>query len=201
MEVRDRLQVGGSLRNERDGRKLKILWEYVGTFGNPNKGKETATLMLQQGADIIYHAAGETGLGVLDAVYEYSQKSGKTMYAIGVDAPQERVHPGFIVASMVKHVEVAVYKAIEDVARGVFKGGLTALGIKEGGVDISKPDDIRKMIDIAVELNLMSKDVASKVFDEIMKLRGLVPKDVWDKVMGLRESIISGKVEVPPTDG
>ena len=179
------------------GRKIKILWEYVGTFGDPNKGKETATLMLQQGADIIYHAAGETGLGVLDAVYEYSQKSGKTVYAIGVDAPQEWVHPGFIVASMVKHVEVAVYKAIKDVARGVFKGGLTALGIKEGGVDISKPDDIKRMIDIAVELNLMSKDEASKVFDEIMKLRGSVPKDVWDKVMGLRESIISGKVEVP----
>ncbi len=179
------------------GKKIKILWEYVGTFGDPNKGKETATLMLQQGADIIYHAAGETGLGVLDAVYEYAQKTGKEVYAIGVDAPQEWVHPGYIVASMVKHVEVAVYKAIEDVATGKFKGGTVALGIKEGGVDISKPEDIKSMIDIAVELNLMSQDEATKVYNEIMQLRNSIPSEVWDKVMQLREKIIKGEVQVP----
>ncbi len=179
------------------GKKIKILWEYVGTFGDPNKGKETATLMLQQGADIIYHAAGETGLGVLDAVYEYAQKTGKTVYAIGVDAPQEWVHPGYIVASMIKHVEVAVYKAINDVATGKFKGGIVALGIKEGGVDISKPEDIKKMIDIAVDLNLMSKDKADQVYKQIMDLRNSIPSDVWNKVMELREKIIKGEVEVP----
>ncbi len=179
------------------GKKIKILWEYVGTFGDPNKGKETATLMLQQGADIIYHAAGETGLGVLDAVYEYAQKTGKTVYAIGVDAPQEWVHPGYIVASMIKHVEVAVYKAINDVVTGKFKGGIVALGIKEGGVDISKPEDIKKMIDIAVDLNLMSKDKADQVYKQIMDLRNSIPSDVWNKVMELREKIIKGEVVVP----
>ena len=179
------------------GKKIKILWEYVGTFGDPNKGKETAMLMLQQGADVIYHAAGETGLGVLDAVYDYAKKTGKKVYAIGVDAPQEWVHPGYIVASMVKHVEVAVYKAIEDVAKNRFKGGIVTLGIKEGGVDISKPEDIKKMIDIAVELGLMDKDKAKEVYDKIMELRNSIPSDVWDKVMKLREKIVKGEVKVP----
>ncbi len=180
------------------GKKIKILWEYVGTFGDPNKGKEAAMLMLQQGADVIYHAAGETGLGVLDAVYEWDIKHmGQHTLAIGVDAPQAWVHPGYIIASMVKHVDVAVYKAIEEVATGTFKGGLLVLGLKEGGVDISKPEDIKKMIDIAVSLNLMSKDKAQKVYNEIMKLRNSIPKDIWDKVMKLRQEIIEGRVKVP----
>ncbi len=180
------------------GKKIKILWEYVGTFGDPNKGKEAAMLMLQQGADVIYHAAGETGLGVLDAVYEWDIKHmGQHALAIGVDAPQAWVHPGYIIASMVKHVDVAVYKAIEEVATGTFKGGLLVLGLKEGGVDISKPEDIKKMIDIAVSLHLMSKDKAQKVYNEIMKLRNSIPKDIWDKVMKLRQEIIEGKIKVP----
>lgn len=179
------------------GRKVKILWEYVGTFGDPNKGKEAATLMLQQGADIVYHAAGETGLGVIDAVYDYSQKTGKKVYAIGVDAPQEWIRSGYVIASMVKHVEVAVYKAIEDVAKGSFKGGVIALGIKEGGVDISKPEDIKIMMDIAVELNLMRQDEANKVYNEVMNLRNSIPNEVWDKVMLLREKIIRGEVSIP----
>ena len=179
------------------GKKIKIFWQYTGTFGDPPKGKEAATLMLQQGADVIYHAAGETGLGVLDAVYEWAKKTGKEVYAIGVDAPQEWVHPGYIIASMVKHVEVAVYKTIESVALGTFKGEIWHLGLKEGGVDISKPDDIKKMIDIAVELKLMSKEEADKTYKTIIDMRDKVLKDIWDKIMDLRDKIIKGEIKVP----
>lgn len=179
------------------GKKIKIFWQYVGTFGDPAKGKEAAILMLQQGADIIYHAAGETGLGVLDAVYEYAKKTGKEVYAIGVDAPQEWVHPGYIIASMVKHVEVAVYKAIESVALGTFKGEIWHLGLKEGGVDISLPKDIKEMIDIAVELNLMSKEEADKTYKTILEMRERVLKKVWDKIIELRSKIIKGEIKVP----
>ncbi len=180
------------------GKNIKILWEYVGTFGDPNKGKEAAKLMLQQGADVIYHAAGETGLGVLDAVYDWDTKQmGQHALAIGVDAPQEWVHPGYIIASMVKHVDVAVYKAIEMVVENKFKGGLLVLGLKDGGVDISTMDDIKKMIDIAISLNLMDKDKAQQVLQKIEELRNSIPKDIWDKVMELREKIIKGEVEVP----
>ncbi len=180
------------------GKKIKILWEYVGTFGDPNKGKEAAKLMLQQGADIIYHAAGETGLGVLDAVYEWDvKKMGQHALAIGVDAPQEWVHPGYIIASMVKHVDVAVYKAIEMVVKHTFKGGIIVLGLKDGGVDISSLDDIKKMINIAISLNLMNKDKAQQVLQKIEELRNSIPKDVWDKIMELREKIINGELKVP----
>ncbi|HIQ03699.1 MAG TPA: BMP family ABC transporter substrate-binding protein [Desulfurococcales archaeon] len=179
------------------GKEIKIFWQYVGTFGDPAKGKEAAILMLQQGADVIYHAAGETGLGVLDAVYEYAKKTGKEVYAIGVDAPQEWVHPGYIIASMVKHVEVAVYKAIESVALGTFKGEIWHLGLKEGGVDISLPEDIKKMIDIAVELNLMSKEEADKTYKTILEMREKVLKGIWDKIVELRSKIIKGEIKVP----
>jgi basic membrane protein A len=179
------------------GKNIRILWVYLGTFGDPSKGKEAALSMLQEGADIIYHAAGETGLGVFDAVYEYSQKTGRKVYAIGVDTAQEWVRPGYIIASMMKHVDVAVYKAIEDVYSGNFKGGVISLGIKEGGVDISRPEDIKNMIDIAVSLKLMSQEEADKIYSEILQLRNSIPSDVWDKVMQLRNKVINGEISVP----
>jgi basic membrane protein A len=85
-----------------------------------------------------------------------------------------------------KHVDVAVYKAIEDVYSGNFKGGVISLGIKEGGVDISRPEDIKNMIDIAVSLKLMSQEEADKIYSEILQLRNSIPSDIWDKVMQLR---------------
>lgn len=183
--------------NNLTGRNVKVLWNYVGSFGNPPAGKEAARLMLQQGADIVYHAAGETGLGVIEAIYEYSAETGLKVYAIGVDSPQEWVKPGYVIVSMVKHVDVAVYKAIESVVKGEFKNGVISLGIKEKGVDISMPEDVLSMINIAVELKLMKSEEADEVYNTIMSLRNSVPDDIWSKIFELKNEIINNKVSIP----
>jgi basic membrane protein A len=109
-----------------------VISQYAGVtpeaFRNPGRGKELALSQYQQGVDIIYHAAGSTGLGVFEA----ARQTGKL--AIGVDADQYSEAPGHILTSMVKGVDVAVFEAARWVKEGRFKGGIYQLGLKEGGV-------------------------------------------------------------------
>lgn len=97
-------------------------------FRNPGKGKELALSQYGQGADVIYHASGSTGLGVFEA----ARVTGKL--AIGVDADQYAEAPGHVLTSMVKGVDAAVFDAIKLVREGRFKGGIYQLGLRENGV-------------------------------------------------------------------
>ncbi|MCM8788333.1 MAG: BMP family ABC transporter substrate-binding protein [Candidatus Omnitrophica bacterium] len=110
----------------------KILVGYAGltgeAFKNPGKGKELALAQYNKGADIIFHASGSTGLGVFEAARE------KNKLAIGVDSDQWYEAPGYVLTSMIKRVDNAVFETIKDVANGRFKGGVRELGLKEGGV-------------------------------------------------------------------
>jgi basic membrane protein A and related proteins len=110
----------------------RVIVQYAGVtpdaFRNPGKGKELALSQYAQGADIIYHASGSTGLGVFEA----ARQTGN--YAIGVDADQYFEAPGRILTSMVKHVDVAVFQTIERVKNGTFRGGIYELGLAENGV-------------------------------------------------------------------
>ncbi len=112
--------------------QLRVLVNYAGVtgeaFANPSKGKELALAQYEQGADIIFHAAGSTGLGVFEA----ARKKGKL--AIGVDADQSAEAPELIVTSMVKNVDVAVFEEIRRVVSGQFEGGIRVLGLREGAV-------------------------------------------------------------------
>lgn len=110
-----------------------VLAAYAGVtpvaFKDPGKGKELALSQLGQGADILYHASGSTGLGVFAAVRE------RKALAIGVDADQYGEAPGFMLTSMVKRVDRAVLEVSRQVKEGRFTGGVQTLGLKEGGVD------------------------------------------------------------------
>ncbi|HJQ19099.1 MAG TPA: BMP family ABC transporter substrate-binding protein [Gemmatimonadaceae bacterium] len=112
--------------------RCTVISQYAGVtpeaFRNPGRGKELALSQYQQGVDVIYHAAGSTGLGVFEA----ARQTGKL--AIGVDADQYQEAPGHILTSMVKGVDVAVFQATNWVKQGTFKGGVYQLGLKEGGV-------------------------------------------------------------------
>ena len=112
--------------------RCTVVSQYAGVtpeaFRNPGRGKELALSQYQQGIDVIYHAAGSTGLGVFEA----ARQTGKL--AIGVDADQYQEAPGHILTSMVKGVDVAVFEATRWVKDGTFKGGVYQLGLKEGGV-------------------------------------------------------------------
>jgi basic membrane protein A and related proteins len=146
-----------------------VIAQYAGVtpeaFRNPGRGKELALAQYQSGVNIIFHASGSTGLGVFEA----ARQTGKM--AIGVDADQYQEAPGFILTSMVKGVDAAVYDAIERVKSGKFTGGIYQFGLAENGVGY--------------------------VYDE--NNRKLIPDSVRTRLEGLREQIIAGKITVPDT--
>jgi len=110
----------------------EVLTNYTGSFNDPAAGKEAALAMFDNGADIIYHASGNTGTGVFQAAQEQGR------YAIGVDRDQSVTKSSFsdvILASMVKRVDTAVYSSIESVVQDTFEGGTTVpLGLEAEGV-------------------------------------------------------------------
>jgi len=115
--------------------EVTVLANYVGmtseAWNNPPKGKELALSQYAQGADVIFAAAGASGLGVLDAAEE------KQKFAIGCDSNQDGTKPGWILTSMLKRVDEAVYAAVADAKAGVFTGGVKRFGLANKGVDYS----------------------------------------------------------------
>jgi basic membrane protein A len=99
----------------------QVISGYIGmtgaAFANPAKGKELALGQYGRGADIIYQAAGASGLGVIEAARETKK------LVICTDRDQEPDAPGFVLSSMVKAVDRALLKSVESVLDGTFKGG------------------------------------------------------------------------------
>jgi len=110
----------------------RVIVNYAGVTGeafkNPSKGKELALAQYDQGADIIFHASGSTGLGVFEAARQ------KQKLAIGVDADQAAEAPGLVLTSMTKNVDVVVFQEIAAAISGRFQGGVRVLGLAEGAV-------------------------------------------------------------------
>ena len=97
-------------------------------WNDPTRGGELARSQFDRGADVVYAAAGGTGLGV----YQAARDAGKL--AIGVDSNQNHLHPGTMLTSMVKRVDVAVYDAFADARDGSWRAGTRDLGLAEDGV-------------------------------------------------------------------
>ena len=110
----------------------QVLVNYAGAFDDPGRGRELAISQYERGADIIYHAAGGTGSGVIDAA------ASNDFYAIGVDSDQDYMVPGKVLTSMVKRVDLAVYEVIKAAAEGTLEGGIWSFGIEDGGVGTSE---------------------------------------------------------------
>jgi basic membrane protein A len=110
-------------------------------FADPAKGKEIALGMYNTGADVIYHAAGGSGAGLFEAAKEVSERTGDKVWAIGVDSDQYQTAPeevrDYILTSMLKRVDVAVYSTIEDFVNGDFTGGYRSFGLADDGVGYS----------------------------------------------------------------
>jgi len=97
-------------------------------WNNPTKGSELAKSQFDRGADVVYAAAGGTGIGV----YQAAKDAGKL--AIGVDSNQNYLHPGTMLTSMLKRVDVAAYNAFMSAKDGTWKPGILNLGLAEDGV-------------------------------------------------------------------
>jgi len=132
----------------------RVIVKYAGSTGaafkDPTKGKELALSEYHQGADIIFHASGSTGLGVFEAGRELKK------LAIGVDSDQYDEAPGVVLTSMVKHVEVAVFNTIRDAQAGHFQGGVKVFGLAENGVGWVYDDRNRALIPGAVKARVDS---------------------------------------------
>lgn len=113
-------------------KKINILEQHAESFTDAAKGKAIANQMIGKGADVIFHAAGAVGDGVIEAVKE------KGKMAVGVDRDQNYLAPKNVITSSMKRVDNAVFNVVSDLNKGTFKGGTTVeYGLKDGAVDIS----------------------------------------------------------------
>ncbi|MFW5911383.1 MAG: BMP family lipoprotein [Halolamina sp.] len=146
--------------------EIEVRSAYAGSWNDPARGQEIAGSMYDEGADVVYHAAGGTGGGVFNAAGERGR------LAIGVDSDQSQSSDAShtIVASMVKHVDTAVFNATQNVVDDEFKGGETiALGLEEDGVEAVIGTDYE----------------------------GEIPEEVLDALDSSREGIQNGDIDVP----
>jgi basic membrane protein A len=124
-------------------------------FNDPAKGKEIGTGMYQAGADVVYHAAGGSGAGLFEAAKEYSTANNTHVWAIGVDSDQYLTAPAdeqpYILTSMLKRVDVAVYETIKAYVNGQFTGGYQTFDLKANGVGYATSggfiDDIKSQLE------------------------------------------------------
>lgn len=127
-----RFEAGFAAGVHRVCERCVVLSRFVGStpaaFNDPAAGRRVAHDLFGAGADVVFHAAGATGLGVIAAARETGR------YAIGVDVDQWEAAPGRVLTSMVKRIDVAVAEAIAQERRGAFRAGMTSLGLAEGGV-------------------------------------------------------------------
>jgi basic membrane protein A len=154
--------------------KIRIIPNYVGVsdtaWNDPVKGKELARTQIEKGADVIFTAAGNSGLGAFDAAEQAGkgQDGRARRYVIGVDANQNWVKPGFVLTSMVKRVDNAVYQIVKDKVEGKFQGGIHVYGLENDGVGYAVDQFNRE----------------------------LLPPDVIQEVEAAKQKIIGGQIQV-----
>ncbi len=156
---------------------IEILVQYLteppdfSGFGDPAKGKEAGLAMYEQGADVVYHAAGGSGGGLFEAAKEVSTASGSKVWAIGVDSDQYLTAGAevqeYILTSMLKRVDVAVYKTITNFVESGQQSGVLVFDLSVDGVGYSNS--------------------------------GGFVDDIADQLDALRDQIIAGELVVPET--
>ena len=135
---------------------IKIIDNYVGVtdgaWNNPGKGKELSLAQIEKGADVIFTAAGNSGLGAFDAVEQYGKNTQDeaNKFVIGVDSNQNGVKPGFVLTSMVKRVDNAVYDVVKEVLDSKFEGGFHNFGLDKDGVAYAMDDNNKALISAEV---------------------------------------------------
>ena len=178
-----------------------LLWTYTGTFSDIAKGKMATQAMLAQGAGLIYNVAGPLGIGDLEAITEHLEAKGKTAgppFMIGVDANQDYLGDGHrVLASMMKRVDYGVYSVIESVANGTFKSGVRILGPGNGGIAISRQQDLGDFINFGIKGGAISENDRSQITANWRAMRAAVPAWIWEAVEELEGKISSGEAKVP----
>lgn len=147
----------------------KALITYTGSFDNVAAGKQVASDLLAKNADIIFHAAGSDGLGVIQAVKE-AKAAGKAVWVVGVDSDQSHLAPDAVLTSMVKRVDLAVYDTVRASSEGRFEAGDVTLGLRQQGVELAP-----------IRVEFEGKDAA------------------LTKIEALKLKVAAGEIKVPST--
>lgn len=124
-------------------------------FNDPTKGSELAKSQFSQGADVVFAAAGGTGIGV----YQAAKDEGKL--AIGVDSNQNHIQPGTMLTSMVKRVDEAAYRVFEEAQMGSWEAGVEVLGLAEDGVDWALDEHNQDLI--TEDMKATMADIKAKI--------------------------------------
>jgi basic membrane protein A len=133
------------------GEKVDVVVVSAGSFNDPVKGKSLAQAAIDQGVDVIFRAAGNTGVGVLEAV-----KGSERVFLIAEDLDQDAEIPGRVLTSTLKRMDVAVYEALRSIVENRFQGGHRWLGVAEGAVDITEMKSTSHLFD-SVSLERIKK--------------------------------------------
>jgi basic membrane protein A len=154
--------------------KIRVIPNYIGVtdaaWNDPVKGKELARTQIEKGVDVIFAAAGNSGLGAFDAVEQYGKDDDghAHRFVIGVDSNQNWVKPGFVLTSMVKRVDNAVYQIVKDRVENRPIGGVHVYGLENEGIGYA--------------VDQYNKD--------------LIPQSIIQEVEAAKQRIISGQIKV-----
>ena len=198
--------------------KERVLWTYTGTFSDITKGYEAAKAMYAQDALAVFNIAGPLGLGINQAVQEIASAQGLQTgppFWIGVDADQDWINPGFVLASMLKRVDSAVYLTVQLVLQDKFRQvvadthgyltlgiGTNVAGISVEGIQASTMDNLDEFIQMGVNAEtLTGKKVLPMTPDEIKTkvkaMRDSLPSWIWDAEAELESAIRADPTLVP----
>jgi len=122
--------------------------KFTDDWDNQDFAKAAANVLYGNGADIIYHAAGRAGLGVIAAAEE------KDLLAIGVDSNQDHISKGHVLTSMIKRVDEAVFQTVKDVQSNMFSGGVKVFDLKSNGVGLSEFEFTKEMVTPEIQAGL-----------------------------------------------
>jgi len=181
-------KAGAKTWNEFKGEKIEVLTKTADTFIDSAKGRALTKSLINEGADIIFDVAGATGIGVYEAVQESNRAEGITeeelttgskmpkYFAVGVDVDHDEMYPGEVLVSALKKMSETIYRAVEDITKNNFKGGLHLVDFKDGFTGISDmkytkqyvPQEALILVEKAEEL-MMNRDE-----------RLLIPLDMMD---------------------
>lgn len=152
-----------------NNKKVEVLSQYAESFTDATKGKAIANSMYSSGADMIFHAAGGVGTGVIESAKENKK------FVFGVDRDQSYLAPEYLIASTIKKVNVAVKTVGEELAKGTFQGGKTIeFSLKTNGVDVAYGKEDQLKIKIPKEL----KEKIEELKKEIASGKIVVPTEV-----------------------
>jgi len=144
----------------------QVLVSWTGTTGdawnNPTRGAELARSQFSRGVETVYAVAGGTSIGILQAAADSKKLS------IGEASNQNSLHPGSVLTSVVKHLDLAVYNSFMDAKKGTFSPGVQALGLADGGVEVAMDENNKPVV--SAQMRKAVADVTGQIISGSLKV-------------------------------